>query len=90
MRAVQRDLPTDAPTNGARLHPEGGWTMSAVSRRTWLGLAGALAAVGPAAAVPDRFDLVIVDDGPERYQGHEIDYDRFVGRFVDFLDQQRS
>jgi acetyl esterase/lipase len=40
--------------------------------------------------IGDRFDLVIVDDGPERYQGHEIDYDRFVGRFVDFLDQQRS
>ena len=40
--------------------------------------------------IGDRFDLVIVDDGPERYQGHEIDYDRFVGSFVDFLDQQRS
>ncbi|MDQ7761983.1 hypothetical protein CJ027_021355, partial [Xanthomonas sontii] len=33
--------------------------MSELSRRTWLGLAGAMAAVGPAAAVPDRFDLVI-------------------------------
>jgi acetyl esterase/lipase len=40
--------------------------------------------------IGDRFELVVVDDGPERYQGHEIDYDRFAQRFVDFLDQQRS
>ncbi len=33
--------------------------MSELSRRTWLGLAGALAGRGAAAAVPDRFDLVI-------------------------------
>jgi acetyl esterase/lipase len=42
------------------------------------------------AGIGDRFELVIVDDGPERYQGHEIDYERFADRFVAFLDQQRS
>jgi acetyl esterase/lipase len=42
------------------------------------------------AGIGDRFELVIVDDGPDRFQGHEIDYDRFAGRFVDFLDAQRS
>ncbi len=40
--------------------------------------------------VGNRFDLIVVDDGPERYQGHEIDYERFVDRFVAFLEEQRS
>lgn len=40
--------------------------------------------------IEDRFELVVVDDGPERYQVHEIDYERYVDRFVEFLDGQRS
>ncbi len=43
-----------------------------------------------AAGIGERFDLVVVDDGPERYQGHEIDYGRFTDRFLEFLNAQRS
>ena len=43
-----------------------------------------------AAGIGDRFELVVVADGPERYQGHQIDYERFVDRFVEFLDAQRT
>lgn len=43
-----------------------------------------------AAGIGDRFELIVVDDGPERYQGHEIDYDRFIDQFRDFLDAQRD
>ena len=43
-----------------------------------------------AAGIGDRFELVVVADGPERYQGHAIDYERFVDRFVEFLDAQRT
>jgi acetyl esterase/lipase len=42
-----------------------------------------------AAGIGDRFELVVVDDGPEEYQGHRIDYERFAGRFLGFLDDQR-
>lgn len=40
--------------------------------------------------IGDRFALVVVDDGPDRYQAHEIDYQRYVDRFVQFLDDQRT
>ena len=41
------------------------------------------------AGIGDRFELVVVDDGPERYRSHDIDYPRFVGRFVEFLEAHR-
>lgn len=41
------------------------------------------------AGIPDRFELIVVDDGPDRYRSHDIDYPRFVGRFVEFLETHR-
>ncbi len=40
--------------------------------------------------IGDRFQLIIVEDGPERFQGHEIDYRRFTDQFVQFLDTNRN
>ncbi len=42
------------------------------------------------AGIGDRFELVVVDDGPQRYQGHDVDWKRFINRFMRFLNDQRS
>lgn len=42
------------------------------------------------AGIEDRFELIVVDDGPEDYRGHNIEVARFVDRFIDFLNDQRS
>jgi predicted esterase len=42
------------------------------------------------AGIGDRFDLVVVDDGPQRYQGHEIDFERFTERILGFLEEHRT
>lgn len=39
--------------------------------------------------IGERFELVRVDDGPERFRRHEVDYERFADQFAEFLDQQR-
>ena len=38
------------------------------------------------AGISDRFKLVVVDDGPKSFQGHEPDVKRFAGDYVDFLN----
>jgi hypothetical protein len=43
-----------------------------------------------AAGIPERFRQVVVSDGPERYQGHEVDYKRFVGDFVEFFNAAKT
>ena len=43
-----------------------------------------------AAGVLPRFSQIVVSDGPERYQGHEVDYERFVGRFLAFLNSAQT
>ncbi|MEX0768055.1 MAG: alpha/beta hydrolase, partial [Microthrixaceae bacterium] len=45
-----------------------------------------------AAGILRLFQQIQVEDGPDRYQGHEVDYKRFADTFVEFLDkaQQRS
>ena len=40
--------------------------------------------------IGDRFEMITVEDGPEGFQGHIIQYGRFVDRFVEFLDAHRS
>jgi acetyl esterase/lipase len=43
-----------------------------------------------AAGILPRFSQIVVSDGPERYQGHEVDYERFVGTFLEFLDSAKA
>lgn len=43
-----------------------------------------------AAGILPRFSQIVVSDGPERYQGHEVDYERFVGRFLAFLNSAKA
>jgi acetyl esterase/lipase len=43
-----------------------------------------------AAGIPERFRQIVVSDGPERYQGHEVDYKRFVGEFVEFFNAAKT
>ena len=43
-----------------------------------------------AAGILPRFSQIVVSDGPERYQGHEVDYERFVGRFLAFLNSAQT
>jgi hypothetical protein len=31
-----------------------------------------------------------VNSGPDRYQGHEVDYERFVETFLDFLNNAKT
>ena len=38
----------------------------------------------------DRFGLIVVDDGPDRFQGHDVDWARYSDQFLDFLDQYRT
>jgi acetyl esterase/lipase len=38
------------------------------------------------AGIGDRFRLVVVDDGPQRFRGHEPDVKRFVDDVIDFLE----
>lgn len=40
--------------------------------------------------IGDRFRMIIVEDGPEEFQGHAIDYERFTDTFLEFLNAQRS
>ena len=42
------------------------------------------------ADLDDRFELIVVDDGPERFQGHDVDWGRFSDRFLEFLDRYRT
>ena len=42
------------------------------------------------AGILPRFSQIVVSDGPERYQGHEVDYERFVGTFLEFLDSAKA
>jgi acetyl esterase/lipase len=39
------------------------------------------------AGIGDRFRLVVVDDGPKKFRGHEPDVKRYVGDYLDFLDE---
>ena len=43
-----------------------------------------------AAGILPRFSQIVVSDGPERYQGHEVDYERFVGRFLEFFNASKT
>jgi acetyl esterase/lipase len=36
--------------------------------------------------IGDRFELIVVDDGPEEFRGHNLDVSRWVQRFIDFLE----
>ncbi len=40
-----------------------------------------------AAGIPRLFEQIVVSNGPDRYQGHEVDYKRFADTFVEFLDK---
>jgi acetyl esterase/lipase len=44
------------------------------------------AAAYEAAGVGDRFELIVVDDGPEKFRGHEPDVKRFATRILDFIN----
>lgn len=39
------------------------------------------------AGIGDRFRMVVVDDGPEKFRSHEPDIRRFAGDIADFLDE---
>lgn len=43
-----------------------------------------------AAGILPLFSQIVVSDGPVRYQGHEVDYERFVGRFLAFLNSAQT
>jgi len=43
-----------------------------------------------AAGILPRFSQIVVSDGPERYQGHEVDYERFVGTFLEFVNSAKA
>lgn len=49
-----------------------------------------LRAAYDAAGVPDRLDVVIVDDGPEKWLAHEPDVKRLTPRILEFLDAQAA
>jgi len=38
------------------------------------------------AEIADRFRLVVVDDGPEKFQSHDPDVKRYIDDYVDFLN----
>jgi len=38
------------------------------------------------AGIEDRFRLIVVDDGPQRFQGHEPDIRRFGGDILDWIN----
>ena len=42
------------------------------------------------AGILERYEEIVVSDGPERYQGHGVDYERFVGTFLDFLNSAKT
>jgi acetyl esterase/lipase len=43
-----------------------------------------------AAGILERFERIVVNSGPDRYQGHEVDYERFVETFLDFLNNAKT
>ncbi len=49
----------------------------------------AVVAAYQAAGIGDRVQLIVVDDGPEDFRGHNPDFDRWDDVFVDFLDAAR-
>lgn len=41
------------------------------------------------AGIGDRFELIVVDDGPDRYRGHDPDFERWVDDFRELLEANR-
>lgn len=41
-----------------------------------------------AAGIGDRFKMIVVDDGPKKFRGHDVDLERWIGDISDFLDAQ--
>jgi acetyl esterase/lipase len=39
-----------------------------------------------AAGIGDRFELIVVDDGPEEFRAHVPDLERWIGDVIDFLN----
>jgi acetyl esterase/lipase len=42
------------------------------------------------AGIGDRYESIVVTDGDERFRMHEVDFPRFIDRFVEFLDRYRD
>ena len=38
------------------------------------------------AGIEDRFRLIVVDDGPKKFRSHEPDVKRFIGDYIDFIE----
>ncbi len=36
--------------------------------------------------IGDRFQMIVVEDGPEEFQGHAIDFERYTDTMLEFLD----
>ena len=41
------------------------------------------------ADIGGRFEMIVVDDGPKRFLGHDLDIERWIGDISGFLDDQR-
>lgn len=41
------------------------------------------------AGLGERVELIVVDDGPEEFRGHNPDFERFMDQFVEFLNDAR-
>lgn len=43
-----------------------------------------------AAGIGDRFQLIVIDDGPEEFRGHNLDFRRFMDDAVELLEGARQ
>lgn len=41
------------------------------------------------AGIGDRFELIVIDDGPDEFRGHDPDFDRWVDDFRELLEANR-
>lgn len=41
------------------------------------------------AGIGESFELIVIDDGPERFRGHDPDFERWVDTFREFLEANR-
>jgi acetyl esterase/lipase len=42
------------------------------------------------AGIEDRFEMIVVDDGPEQHRGHDPDLERWIDDILDLLERART